>query len=239
MESTLNAVKREEFGKNAMHRLRSQGLIPAVLYGGTPGGDGQRPAAQAIAVDPKVLHKILHSGLGANTLIGLRVDNDESRVMIREFQLDPVTHALLHADFYRIALDKRVVVKVPVLLRGEARGVKQQGGLLDFVHREVEVECLPADIPEHIEVDVSELMLNQSVRLREIAASARWTPVSDPELMLVHVVSPKAVEEVATPEATAAAATATPAEPEVIKKGKVEKDEDADKDKDKDKKDKK
>jgi large subunit ribosomal protein L25 len=224
MEATLNAVKREEFGKNAMSRLRRQGMIPGVLYGGTPGEDGKAPATQAIVVDPKALHRILHSGLGANTLIGLRVGDDESRVMIREYQLDPVTHALLHADFCRIALDKRVIVKVPVVLRGEARGVKQQGGLLDFVHRDVEIECLPGDIPEHIEVDVSELMLNQSVRLRDITADVTWTPVSDPDLMLVHVVAPKAVET-ATPEATAAAATAAPAEPEVLKRGKTEKEE--------------
>ena len=156
MEATLNAVMRDDFGKNAVRRLRRKGMIPAVLYGGAPRGDGGRPEATPIAVDPKVLQRILHSGLGANTLIGLHVGDDESRVMIREYQLDPVTHALLHADFYRVALDKRVIVTVPVVLKGEARGVKQQGGLLDFVHRDIEVECLPADIPERIEVDVSE-----------------------------------------------------------------------------------
>jgi large subunit ribosomal protein L25 len=224
MEATLNAVKREEFGKNAVRRLRRTGMIPAVLYGGPPASDGAHPEATPIAVDPKALQRILHSGLGANTLIGLHVGDDASRVMIREYQLDPVTHALLHADFYRVALDKRVTVTVPVVLKGEARGVKQQGGLLDFVHREIEVECLPVDIPEAIEVDVSELMLNQSIRLRDVTESAKWTPISEPDLLLVHVIAPRAEAEPAAPEAAAAA---TPAEPEVIKKGKAEKEEEA------------
>jgi len=225
MEATLNAVKRGDFGKNAMRRLRRAGMVPAVLYGGPARGEGGKPEAEPIAVDPKVLLRILHSGLGANTLIGLHVGDDESRVMIREYQLDPVTHALLHADFCRIALDKRVTVTVPIVVKGEARGVKQQGGLLDFVHREIQVECLPADIPEHIEVDVSELMLNQGIRLREVTESAKWTPLSDPDTLLVHVIAPRAEVEAPTPEATAAAAATAPAEPEVIKKGKAEKAE--------------
>jgi large subunit ribosomal protein L25 len=224
MEATLNAVKRDDFGKNAVRRLRRKGMIPAVLYGGETGG--RAAGATPIAVDPKLLQRILHSGLGANTLIGLHVGDDESRVMIREYQLDPVTHALLHADFYRVALDKRVVVTVPVVVKGEARGVKQQGGLLDFVHREIEVECLPADIPEKIEVDVSELMLNQAIRLRDVTESAKWTPISDADLLLVHVIAPRAEAEPAPAEA-AATVGATPAEPEVIKKGKAEKEEEA------------
>ena len=225
MEATLNAVKRGDFGKNAMRRLRRSGMVPAVLYGGPARGEGGKPEAEPIAVDPKVLLRILHSGLGANTLIGLHVGDDESRVMIREYQLDPVTHALLHADFYRIALDKRVTVTVPIVVKGEARGVKQQGGLLDFVHREIQVECLPTDIPEHVEVDVSELMLNQGIRLRDVTESANWTPLSDPDTLLVHVIAPRAEVEAPTPEATAAAAATAPAEPEVIKKGKAEKAE--------------
>ena len=226
MEATLNAVKREDFGKNAMRRLRRSGMIPAVLYGGGPRAAGAAPEATPIAVDPKVLQRILHSGLGANTLIGLHVGDDQSRVMIREYQLDPVTHALLHADFFRVALDKRVKVTVPIVLRGEARGVKQQGGLLDFVHREIDLECLPSDIPERIEVDVSELMLHQGIRLRDLTENVKWTPLSDPDTLLVHVIAPKAEAEPA-PAEVAAAATATPAEPEVIKKGKTDKEEEA------------
>ena len=208
-----------------MRRLRRAGMVPAVLYGGPARAEGGKPEAEPIAVDPKPLLRILHSGLGANTLIGLHVGGDESRVMIREYQLDPVTHALLHADFYRVALDKRVTVTVPIVVKGEARGVKQQGGLLDFVHREIQVECLPTDIPEHIEVDVSELMLNQGIRLRDVTESATWTPLSDLDTLLVHVIAPKAEVEAVTPEATAAAAATAPAEPEVIKKGKLEKAE--------------
>ena len=168
--------------------------------------------------------KILHSETGANTLITLAVDGAAAtKVMLREYQLDPITHHLLHADFYRVAMDKLVRVTVPVIVKGEAPGVKQQGGLLDFVHREIDVECLPGDIPEHIEVDVSQLMLGQSVRLREVIETVKWTPVSDPDLMLVHVITPRAIEEAPKPEEAEAAAA--PAEPEVIKKGKVEKAE--------------
>src|SRR5512143_1760490 len=117
MEATLNAVKREDTGKNAMVRLRRTGMVPAVVYGGATGGGV--PQATPIAVESKALARILHSGLGANTLIGLQVGDDESRVMIREYQLDPVSHALLHADFYRVALDKLVTVTVPIVLTGE------------------------------------------------------------------------------------------------------------------------
>jgi len=220
MEATLEAVRREGTGKGAARRMRREGRVPAVFYGATRDEAG-RPVAVPIAVDPKEVVRILHSDSGANTLIALRLDAEDTRVMIREYQLDPVTHHLLHADFYRVAMDRKVTVTVPVVLRGEARGIKQQGGLLDFVHREVEVECLPADIPESIEVDVSELLVGQSVRLRDLAENVRWRPVSDPEIMLVHLIPPKLQAE--APEAEAA--PAAPAEPEVIKKGKAEKAE--------------
>ncbi|MGE0445745.1 MAG: 50S ribosomal protein L25 [Vicinamibacterales bacterium] len=224
MEATLEAVKREGRGKNEANRLRAGGQIPAVVYGSQ--GDGQKPEGTAIAVDPKQLLRILHSDSGANTLISLKVDGAESRVMVREYQLDPITHQLLHADFYRLALDKAITVDVPIVIKGEAKGVKQQGGLLDFVTREIQVSCLPTEIPEHIDVDVTELMLNQSIRVRDLASAGTWKPVSDGETMIVHVVMPKAEEsaQAATAEGAAAAAPAT-AEPEVIKKGKDEKEE--------------
>jgi large subunit ribosomal protein L25 len=223
MEARLEAVVRESFGKNEARRLRVTGHIPAVLYGGALSGG--KPLATSIAVDPKALSGILHSDSGVNTLIGLKVGDEDVRVLVREYQLDPVTHKLLHADFYRIAMDKLLTVTVPVICKGEPKGVKQQGGLLDIVHREVEVECLPADIPEHIEIDVTELMLGQAIRLRDVATSPKWTAVSDLDIMLVHVVSPRVVVEPTPTDAAVAAATpATPAEPEVIKKGKVEKD---------------
>ena len=220
MEARLDAVTRETKGKNEARRLRVAGRIPANLYGGVKGADG-KPQATSIAVDPKALMGILRSESGVNTLIKLTVGDEDVKVLMREYQIDPVSSKLLHADFFRIAMDKMLTVTVQITVKGEAKGIKQQGGLLDFVHREVEIECLPADIPEHIEIDVSELMLNQSLRLRDIIGSMKWKPVSEADLMLVHVVAPKAEAEPVAAEADVAVA---PAEPEVIKKGKTEKE---------------
>jgi large subunit ribosomal protein L25 len=193
-----------------------------VLYGAS-GGAGKE--ATAIAVNPKALLRILHSESGANTLISLKLAGAaDARVLVREYQLDPVTHQLLHADFYRVAMDRAIQVMIPVVVRGEPAGVKQQGGILEFVRREIEIECLPGDIPEHVEVDVSELMLHQGIRVRDLAVQPKWKPVSDADMMLVHVIMPKAEEVVAAPGAEAGAVPAVPAEPEVIKKGKKEED---------------
>jgi len=223
MEARLEAVKRDTFGKNEARRLRARGHIPAVLYGGAL-VDG-KPQATPIAVDPKALMGILRGESGVNTLIGLKVGSEDVKVLMREYQVDPLTRKLLHVDFYRIAMDKLLVVKVPVTVKGEAKGIKQQGGLLDIVHREIEVECLPANIPEAIELDVTELMLGQAIRLRDVATSPTWRPVTDGDVMLVHVVAPRAAVEPAAADAVAAAPAAA-AEPEVIKKGKPEKAED-------------
>jgi large subunit ribosomal protein L25 len=220
MDATLHVETRETRGKNEARRLRAAGKIPAVVYG------TEKNKATAIAVDPQMLLRILHSDSGVNTLIGLDgADLKGGKVLVKEYQLDPIDHKLLHADFYAIAMDKLLVVTVPVLIKGEPKGVKQQGGIVDFVSREIEVECLPADIPQHIDIDISELMLHQGIRVRDLPKDGKWKASSDPDLMIVHVVPPKA-EEVATPEATAAAAApGVPAEPEVIKKGKKEEDE--------------
>ena len=219
MDATLEAVTREARGKNAARRLRRDGKIPAVLYGAD---EASQSTGIALAVDPRTLSRILHSDSGVNSIIALRVaDGATDRVLVKEYQLDPLTHELLHADFYRFAADKPITVTVPVLVHGEPRGVKQEGGLLDFVHREVEVECLPADIPEHLDLDVSELMVGQNIRLRDVAEGRKWTPVTDPDTMLVHVVPPR-VEEEPTEEAAAAVALEASAEPEVIKKGKAD-----------------
>jgi large subunit ribosomal protein L25 len=223
MDATLEAVKRDGRGKNEGNRLRASGKIPAVVYGSRKAG--KAPEGVAVAVDPKALLRILRSESGANTLINLKVDGGESRVMVKEYQLDPITHTLLHADFYQLAMDKEITVTVPIVLKGEPRGVKVQGGVLDFVTRDIQVQCLPTDIPEHIDVDVSELMLNQSIRLRDLAQSPKWKAITDGETMLVHVVMPKVEEVAATTETAAAAAPGAAAEPEVIKKGKDEKDE--------------
>jgi large subunit ribosomal protein L25 len=226
MDATLEAKKRDGRGKNEARRLRVSGRIPAVVYGARK--DGQAPEGVPVAVDPKEVLRILHSESGANTLINLKLEGGvESRVMVRDYQLDPVTHQLLHADFYQLAMDREIVVSVPIVVKGEAAGVKQQGGLLDFVTRDIQVQCLPTDIPEHIDIDVSELMLHQSIRVKDIASNPKWKAVTDGETMLAHIVMPKAEESAATTAAEGAAvapAAAATAEPEVIKKGKTEKE---------------
>ena len=233
MEAILEAVKRDGRGKNEARRLRASGKVPAVIYGAQKAGDTIAPVA--VAVSPKEMMRILHSASGANTLITLNVPGESTqRVLIKEFQLDPVSQFLLHADFYRVNLERKITVTVPLVLHGEARGVKQQDGVLEFLHKEVEVECLPTEIPEHLDIDVSNLELGQAIYMRDIAANATWTPVSEPDLMLVHVVTAKAVvEPVADAAAATAAAPAGTAEPEVAKKGKTDKEGD---DKDKSKK---
>jgi large subunit ribosomal protein L25 len=220
METTLEATVRDSFGKNAARRARRAGRVPAVLYGS--GGVSGNRDARPIAVDPKALSRILHSESGANTLISLKVAGEAAtRVLVKDYQIDPISHHVIHADFYRIAMDRAIQVTVPVTVKGEPRGVKQQGGILEFIRREIDVECLPGDIPEHVDIDVSELMLHQGVRVRDLATGDKWRAKSDPDLMLVHVIAPKAEEVPAAAEAVAAVAAA-PAEPEVIKKGKKE-----------------
>ncbi len=227
MEATLDAVKRSTKGKNEARRLRAEGRIPATIYGAQK--EGEQGKSFPVAVDPKPLLRILHSESGLNTLIRLKIDGEgESRVLVKEFQLDPITHNLLHADFYRVNMDRRITVTVPVLFKGEPRGVKVEGGVLELLHREIELETLPAEIPDAIEVDVRELGLNQAIFVRDVVATnAKWTLISDPDMMLVHVVTPRAVEEPAAAEAAAAAPAAAVAEPEVMKKGKTEKEGEA------------
>ena len=211
MEVVLDAVRRDQLGRNNAGRLRRQGQIPAVLYGGS------ERRGEPIAVDPKVLLKILRQQ-GVNTLISLNLpDVGTAKVLVKEYQLHPVQQQLLHADFYRVAMDQVLQVTVPIHLTGTAKGIKQQGGILDFVHRELEVECLPGDIPEQITVDVTELMLHDAVRVRDLPTGGTWKPVSDADMLIVHLVAPR-TEAVAEGEPAAPAA----AEPEVVKKGKVE-----------------
>jgi len=204
--ATLEATTRESRGKNEARRLRVAGRIPAVLYGGAGG-------AVPLSVDPKALSRILHSGSGVNSIISLDVQGQGvTQVLVKEFLLEPIRHSMLHADFYRLQMDKAITVTVSIVLKGEPKGVKLQGGVVDFPGREVEVECLPGDIPENLTIDVSELMIGQGVRLKDLATDAKWTPVSDPDTLIVHVIAAKAEE--AAPEAAATA------EPEVAKKGK-------------------
>src|SRR5262245_55241140 len=172
MEATLEATERSSFGKNEARRIRQGGQVPAVVYGTS---DGPNREATPIAVNPRALLRILHSESGVNTLISLKLKGAaETKVLVKEYQLDPVSHQVLHADFYRIRMDREIRVTIPVLVKGEPKGVKQQGGVLEFIRREIEVECLPADIPENVEVDVSDLMLHQGVRVRDLSTTARW-----------------------------------------------------------------
>jgi large subunit ribosomal protein L25 len=223
MQATLEAVKRESRGKNEARRLRAAGRIPAVLYGGA----GE---SIALAVTPKELSRILHSDTGENTIIELHVQGGETtRVLVKDYLLNPIDHAMLHADFYRVSLDKPITVTVSIEIKGEPKGVKLQGGVLDLPHREVEIESLPLEIPESLIIDVSELMIGQGVHLSDLAAGQKWKPISDPDTLLVHVVPPRAEEPSPAEAAAAATPGAAAAEPEVIKKGKTDKEEEKEK----------
>jgi large subunit ribosomal protein L25 len=213
---TVAAEARASRGKNEARRTRRAGQIPAVIYGAY-----QEPVP--IAVNPREILKIVRSSTGFNTIFNLAVQGGETTpVMVVDQQTDPVKGSLLHADFKRIDLSKRIRVHVPVVTTGEPVGVKAQGGLLEVVTRAIEIECLPDDIPERFTVDVSELTIGQSRRGSDVALSGSMKLVSSPETVIAHVVALRA-EEVAAPEAEAAAAPeAAAAEPEVVKKGKKE-----------------
>ena len=162
--SILEAQKREPGNKNAARRVRAGGKIPGVVYGA--GRD-----SAAVAVDPRQVLRILKSESGHNTIFDLALDNDRMKAMIVDWQFEPIKGQLLHVDLQRIAMDERLTVKVPVVLKGEAEGVKQQGGILEQLLREVEIECLPADIPKAIEVDVSHLVFGVEVRVKDLVLS--------------------------------------------------------------------
>ena len=182
--------------------------MPGVVYGES--GASLAAGSVAISVDPNALSRILRSESGVNTLIWLTVDAGEPRqVLIKDYQVNPITRALLHVDFYRVAMDRAITVTVPIELTGEAEGVKVQGGLIEFVQREIAVECLPSDIPEHITVDVSALTIGQSVRVGDLLEGASWRPVAEADTLLVHVIAPKVEEEEAVEEDDAAAEAPT------------------------------
>jgi large subunit ribosomal protein L25 len=216
------AVVRATRGKNAARRTRRAGQIPAVVYGAY-----KEPLS--VAVNPRDIIKIVHSDTGYNTIFNLAIDGGESTAVMLVDQLtDPVRGNLLHADFKRVDLTKRLRVAVPVHPEGEAKGIKLQGGLLELVIRAVEIECLPDDIPERFVVDVTELMIGQAKRAGDIVLSGSMKLLSPADAVVAHVVALRAEEVAATPEAAAAtpeAGATAAAEPEVIKKGK--KDEEA------------
>ena len=213
--NVVEAQVREAKGKNVARRMRKSGKVPAVVYG------AGKPAV-SVSVDPKQISRILHSATGYNTIFELQLDGERSKAMIVDWQWEPIKGALLHLDLKRIAMDQRLKVKVPIALKGEAAGVKQQGGILDQVLREVEVECLPSDIPSHVDADVSHLVFGQALRVGDLPVDRSKVRIITPaDQVVAHVTSVKE-EVVATPEAVAAEAGAAPAEPEVIKKGKQE-----------------
>jgi large subunit ribosomal protein L25 len=204
-------------GKNEARRLRVQGRIPAVLY-------GAKKQTVALEVDPKAIGRILYSESGHNTIFDLVAGGEKTKAMIVDWQYEPIKGHLLHIDLKRIAMDQRLRVKVPIVLTGEAEGVKTQGGILEQITREIEIECLPADIPGHIDLDVSELVFTVVKRVSDLPHSDKIKFITDANTPVAHIVTVK--EEVApTPEAAADAAAAAPAEPEVIKKGKQETEE--------------
>lgn len=207
---TITAESRNSRGKNEARRLRAHGSMPAVVYGGA---DGPAP----IAVSPKEITRILNSRTGHNTIFNLAIQGAATApVMIIDWQYDPIKDTLLHADLKRIDLSQRITVKVPVLTHGDPKGVKLQGGLHEVVTREIEIECLPDDIPEQFDVNVGELLIGQSIRAVDIPMSGSMRLLTPGDAVISHVVSLRAEEP-------AAGEAATPgAEPEVIKKGKKE-----------------
>ncbi|HEX8986139.1 MAG TPA: 50S ribosomal protein L25 [Bryobacteraceae bacterium] len=212
---SITAEPRASRGKNEARRLRVKGLIPAIFYGAF-----KEPLA--VAVSPKQVERILHSKTGHNTIFDVQVrDGETSPAMVVDWQYEPIKDTLLHVDLKRIDLSKRITVTVPVVTHGEPEGVKIQGGLLEIVTREVTIECLPDDIPENFTMDVSTLLIGQSIRGADIPMPAGVKLVSLPEIVVAHVVAMRA-EEVAAPEAAATPEAAAGAEPEVVKKGKKE-----------------
>jgi large subunit ribosomal protein L25 len=206
-EIIVEAERREAGGKNVNRRLRKSGRIPAVVY-----GRGRDPIP--VSVDPITVSDILHSDSGQNTIFKVSLDGRHADVMVKDYQLDPVKGSLMHADLFEIAMDRLLELSVNVEIVGEAEGVKLGGGLMDIVTRSIDVECLPADIPDSIKVDVTALKINDNIRVKNLQVDPKIKILTEPEVVIVTI-SPPIKEEVpveAAPET---------AEPEVIKKGKV------------------
>ncbi|HEX3877898.1 MAG TPA: 50S ribosomal protein L25 [Bryobacteraceae bacterium] len=219
---TVAAEVRASRGKNEAHRTRAAGRIPAVVYGAF-----QDPVA--IAISPKEILKIIRSSTGYNTIFTLAVSGGETTpVMVVDQQVDPIRGTLLHADFKRIDLTKRIRVTVPVHTAGEPKGVKVQGGQLEIITRAIEIECLPDEIPESFTIDVTELMVGQSKRASDVELAGSTKLLSPPETVIAHIVTLRP-EETETATAEAAPVAAAGSEPEVIKKGKKEEEAAADK----------
>jgi large subunit ribosomal protein L25 len=213
MTLNIKAEKRDGVGKAYSRRLRQQGHLPAVLY-------GPNVASTSLVLSKKDIFNILKSESGENTLFRIKLDSKNLDVMIKDYQQDVVTDELLHVDLIEIAMDKFLEVTIPLVLVGEAVGVKSEGGFMDFVTREVEVECLPKDIPEEIEVDVSELHMHETVKVEELSMPEGVKILSDPQLVVAMVHAPE--EEVEEEEEIEEEILAEGEEPEVIGKEKEE-----------------
>lgn len=208
---TIAAEIRSSRGKNEARRLRVQKQIPAVVY-----GTGKDPVS--VSVSPKDIVKILNSAAGGNTIFNLNITGAETTpVMLKDWQNHPLKENILHVDFLRIDLAKRLRVRVRVLNIGDPRGVKEQGGLYEIITREIEIECLPEEIPEDFRIDVTEFRIGSSLRAADVPLSGSMKLVSAPDQLISHVVSPVKEVEVAAVEGAAAVA-----EPEIAKKGKKE-----------------
>jgi large subunit ribosomal protein L25 len=213
--NVLEAQTRTPGNKNVARRVRQGGKIPGIVYGA-----GQQ--SLPVTLDPRQVTRILHSKTGHNTIFDLDLEGSErTKAMIVDWQYEPIKGHLLHIDLKRIAMDQKLKVSVPIVLKGEPAGVKQQGGILELILREVEIECLPGDIPSSIEADVSELVFGKVLRVSDLLHNEKIEFITEENQPVAHITTVK--EEVApAADAVAADAAATPAEPEVIKKGKQE-----------------
>ncbi len=218
MNIVVKSEKRQGLGSNAARRLRAQGFVPAVLY-------GEAMESRPLVLSKKDIVQILRLETGENTIFKVAVDAEQYDAMIKDLQVDPVTDELLHADLIRISMDKPVRVTVPVVHRGEPIGVKTEGGFIDFVTREVEVECLPRDIPESIGIDIAELHVNQSFKAENMAIPAGVKIITEPGTVLVLVSMPHKEEEFPGEKPEGEVVAEEPKEPEVIKKERAEKEE--------------
>jgi len=216
MTMMIKAEKRDALGKNANRRLRKQGIIPAVLY-------GEKVTSVPLALNKKDIVLIMKSDTRENTIFKVGFDGDVRDAMIKDLQVDPATDELIHADLIQIALDKLIRITIPIVPKGEAAGVKTEGGFVDFITREVEVECLPKDIPDRIDIDISGLRLHQSFKVENVQAPEGVRFISEPGTVLVMISLPHKEEEF--PGEKPEDAVAEEKEPEVIKKERAEKEE--------------
>jgi large subunit ribosomal protein L25 len=218
MSIVVKSEKRVGLGKNASRRLRKQGFVPAVLY-----GEGME--SRALVLSKKDIIQILKLESGENTIFKVAYDSEENDVMIKDLQIDPTTDELIHADLIRIAMDKPIRVTVPIVHRGDPVGVKNEGGFIDFVTREVEIECLPKDIPESLVIDISGLHIQQTFKVEHIDLPAGLKLLSEPGQALVLISVPHKEEEAFPGETPEEEVVEEGAEPEVIKKERVGKEE--------------